>query len=84
MPGKQASVRALPAPTLICCNWPEKRRGLCATNKAEASQVGVRAKDERTLEVELERPTAYFLALTSFHAFLPPVHRKRRKPTTNG
>jgi oligopeptide transport system substrate-binding protein len=46
-----------------------------ATKKAEASQVGVRAKDERTLEVELERPTAYFLALTSFHAFYP-VHRK--------
>ena len=46
-----------------------------ATKKTDASQVGVRAKDERTLEVELERPTAYFLALTSFHSFYP-VHRK--------
>ena len=46
-----------------------------ATKKATASQVGVHAKDDRTLEVELERPTAYFLALTSFHAFYP-VHKK--------
>ena len=46
-----------------------------ATKKAAVSQVGVRAKDDRTLEVELERPTAYFLALTAFHAFYP-VHKK--------
>ena len=46
-----------------------------ATKKAAVSQVGVRAKDDRTLEVELERPTAYFLALTAFHAFYP-IHKK--------
>ena len=46
-----------------------------ATKKATAEQVGVRAKDERTLEVELERPTAYFLSLTAFHAFYP-IHKK--------
>lgn len=46
-----------------------------ATKKADLSMVGVRAKDDRTLEVELERPTAYFLSLTSFHAFYP-VHKK--------
>ena len=46
-----------------------------ATKKATAEQVGVRAKDEQTLEVELDRPTAYFLSLTSFHAFYP-THRK--------
>lgn len=36
--------------------------------------VGVRAVDARTLEVTLERPTAYFLSLTAFPAFVP-VHR---------
>jgi len=46
-----------------------------ATKKAAASDVGVRARDERTLEVELERPTAYFLSLTAFHAYYP-VHKK--------
>lgn len=34
-------------------------------------EVGVRAINRRTLEVELERPTPYFLSLTAFPAFLP-------------
>ncbi len=38
-------------------------------------QVGIRAVDWRTLEVSLESPTPYFLALTSFFATMP-VHRK--------
>ncbi|MHC1762414.1 MAG: peptide ABC transporter substrate-binding protein [Negativicutes bacterium] len=42
-----------------------------ATKKAAASQVGVKAKDDQTLEVELERSTAYFLSLTAFHAYYP-------------
>ena len=46
-----------------------------ATKKVDEASVGVRAKDDRTLEIELERPTAYFLALTAFHAY-HPVHKK--------
>lgn len=37
------------------------------------ARVGVRALDDRTLRVELERPTPYFLDLTAF-APLAPVH----------
>ena len=37
--------------------------------------VGIRAKDEKTLEVALESPTPYFLDLTGFFTYFP-VHRK--------
>ncbi|MGQ8873898.1 peptide ABC transporter substrate-binding protein [Paenibacillus sp. TSA_86.1] len=38
------------------------------------SQVGVKAKDEHTLEVTLENPTPYFLGLTAFYTYYP-VHK---------
>jgi oligopeptide transport system substrate-binding protein len=42
-------------------------------------EVGIRALDELTLEVLLERKTPYFLSLTSFPSFLPtPQHRLDR------
>lgn len=43
-------------------------------NKKEITdldQLGVKAIDEKTLEVELERPTPYFLSLTSFITYIP-------------
>ncbi len=42
---------------------------------ADFSQVGVRAIDARTLEVTLENPTPYFLAMQRHSAWYP-VHRK--------
>lgn len=38
------------------------------------SQVGVKAVDEKTLEVTLEAPTPYFLGLLSFYTYYP-VHK---------
>jgi oligopeptide transport system substrate-binding protein len=37
-------------------------------------EVGIRAIDDRTLEIELENPTPYFLDLLAFYP-LAPVHR---------
>lgn len=42
--------------------------------EARWREVGLSAPDARTLVVELARPTAYFLALTSSHPLFP-VHR---------
>lgn len=39
-----------------------------------ADEVGVKALDDRTLEVQLENPTAYFLKLTAFFTYYP-VHQ---------
>jgi oligopeptide transport system substrate-binding protein len=40
-----------------------------------ADNVGVKALDDRTLEVVLEKPTAYFLSLTAFHTLYPVPRR---------
>jgi oligopeptide transport system substrate-binding protein len=39
--------------------------------KAKAEDVGVKAVDDKTLKVTLERPTPYFVNLTNFYALLP-------------
>ena len=55
--------------------YPLKNGQAYNENKATAAEVGVKALDDKTLEVTLEQPTAYFLGLTAFHAFYP-VHSK--------
>ena len=40
-------------------------------NKAAAEEVGVKAVDERTLEVHLKNPTPYFLYLTTLSMYFP-------------
>jgi len=46
-------------------------------NKGEASldEVGVKALDDKTLEVKLENPTPFFLELTAFYTYYP-VNKK--------
>lgn len=44
----------------------------------DSSQLGVKAVDEYTLEVTLEKPTSFFLGLTAFFTLLP-VHEKTDK-----
>lgn len=39
--------------------------------KASVDEVGVKAIDEKTLEVVLEQPAAYFLELTAFYCYFP-------------
>ena len=39
--------------------------------KMEYTELGVKALDEKTLEVTLEKPIPYFLSLMSFGTFLP-------------
>ncbi|TCS83573.1 peptide ABC transporter substrate-binding protein [Tepidibacillus fermentans] len=43
--------------------------------KAKAEDVGVKATDDYTLEVELKAPTPYFLQLTAFYTLMP-VNKK--------
>ncbi|VBB08986.1 Hypothetical protein LUCI_4272 [Lucifera butyrica] len=51
--------------------FPIKNAQAYNTRKATVDQVGVKALDDHTLEVTLEKPTAYFLSLVAFHAFYP-------------
>ncbi|KGP90722.1 ABC transporter substrate-binding protein [Pontibacillus chungwhensis BH030062] len=41
------------------------------TGEGNLEDVGVTAVDEKTLEVELENPTPYFLELTAFYTYFP-------------
>ncbi|WP_139491939.1 peptide ABC transporter substrate-binding protein [Brevibacillus dissolubilis] len=40
-------------------------------NKAKADEVGVKALDDKTLQVTLENPTPFFLELTAFYTYYP-------------
>lgn len=39
--------------------------------KGSADKVGVKAIDDKTLEVKLNNPTPYFLELTAFYSYMP-------------
>lgn len=48
-----------------------KNAKACKLGKCSFEDVGVRALDSLTLQVELEHPTPYFLDLTTFPVFFP-------------
>jgi oligopeptide transport system substrate-binding protein len=51
--------------------YPVKNAEAVNAGKLPPSALGVSALDDRTLEVELERPCGYFLGLTAFGTFMP-------------
>ncbi len=51
--------------------YPVKNAEAVNAGKLPTSALGVRARDDRTLEVDLERPTGIFLGLTAFSTYLP-------------
>jgi oligopeptide transport system substrate-binding protein len=51
--------------------YPVKNAEAVNGGKLPVTALGVRARDDRTLEIELERPTGHFLALTAFATYLP-------------
>ncbi len=55
--------------------FPVKNGQAYNEKKIGADQVGVKALDDHTLEVTLDKPVAYFLSLVAFHAFYP-IHEK--------
>lgn len=55
--------------------YPVKGAEAYNKNGGSADQVGVKALDDKTLEVKLEHPTAYFLALCA-HQSAFPVNEK--------
>jgi len=62
-------------PSFPCPNanllYPIKNSELVKQGKLPLDALGIRVIDEKTLEVTLERPTSYFLDLTSFCVFFP-------------
>ena len=51
--------------------YPVKNAEAINQGKLPVTALGAKARDPRTLEVELERPTGIFLGLTAFSTYLP-------------
>jgi len=65
--------------------FPIKNARAVKMGELSGDALGVRVIDERTLEVELDHPTPYFLSLTSFCIYFPVPQDKEFSPQlTNG
>ncbi len=51
--------------------YPIKHAEKALRKEKPLEDVGIRALDEKTFQVELERPCPYFLSLTAFSSFFP-------------
>lgn len=61
--------------------FPIKNVEKYVQGKASLEEVGIQVIDAYTLQVDLERPTPYFLSLTAFPVFLPiPLHIEEKNP----
>ena len=54
--------------------YPVKNAQVITSGAVTADELGIRAIDDLTLEITLERPTPYFLSLLT-HYFAYPLHR---------
>jgi oligopeptide transport system substrate-binding protein len=69
---------ASPCPYLL---YPIKNAELIAQGKASIEELGVKALDDQTLQVDLENPTPYFLSLITFCNLFPiPKHIEEANP----
>lgn len=69
---------ASPCPHLF---FPIKNAELAASGDLDYNEVAVKALDAKTLQVQLENPTPYFLSLISFCNFAPiPKHIEEQNP----
>lgn len=59
--------------------YPIKNAEKVKKGVLDKSALGIRVLDDKTLEVKLERPTPYFLDLTSFCVFFPVPHKIAEK-----
>ncbi|MFI5334774.1 MAG: peptide ABC transporter substrate-binding protein, partial [Chlamydiales bacterium] len=55
--------------------YPIKNARLAREGKVPINDIGVSVIDDRTLQVQLEHPTPYFLELTAFTLYAPVNHR---------
>ena len=55
--------------------YPIKNAELAKKGKVPLGEVGIRVLDSKTIQVELERPTHYFLELTALPIYFP-IHQK--------
>ena len=51
--------------------FPIKNASAISSGKSKTTELGVQARDDHTLVIELERPCAYFLSLLTFQTYLP-------------
>ncbi|MTW87802.1 peptide ABC transporter substrate-binding protein [Virgibacillus dakarensis] len=51
--------------------YPIKNAEKAKSGEVSLDEVGITAKDDKTLVVELNQPTVYFLELTAFHTYYP-------------
>lgn len=63
--------------------YPIKGAEECVEDGAPLDDVAIVALDDRTLQVTLKEPTAYFLNLTAFHCYYPvPKYLVEKHPDT--